>query len=87
MFTYFLIGLSLVLVVLAGMQMVHLFCLDRAIREKKQQVRDMERANKKLRERLTLAEEKVSEQAELIAKIMPDYSSNEDTWAEIIDEI
>lgn len=84
MLTYVLIGLSFALVGVAGLQLMYLFYMDRVMRERKLNIRDLERTNKRLTKQLEAAEEKVAMQRARIQTILPDELEDE-TWADVID--
>ena len=84
MLTYVLIGLSFALVGVAGLQLMYLFYMDRVMRERKLNIRDLERTNKRLTKQLEAAEEKVAMQRARIQTIFPDELEDE-TWADVID--
>ncbi len=81
-----LIGLSLSLVGVAGLQFSYMFYLDRMHRDRKTHVRHLERQNRRLAEKLTAAEQKIAEQSAILEKACPEYVYDEETWAEIIEE-
>ena len=84
MLTYVLIGLSFALVGVAGLQLMYLLYMDRVMRERKLNIRDLERTNKRLTKQLEAAEEKVAMQRARIQTILPDELEDE-TWADVID--
>ena len=81
-----LIGISLVLVGLAGLQFSYMFYLDRLHRERKKYLRQLERRNLRLAERLEAAEQQIAEQTAILEKVYPEYVFDDEPWAEIIEE-
>lgn len=75
MLMYALIGLSLVLVGVAGLQFAYLFYVDRIFRERQKYLQDLE-------QRYRAAKQRIAEQDELLAA---NYVEKED-WAEVIEE-
>lgn len=84
--TYSLIVLLLVLVGVAGLQFSYMFYVDRLNRERKAYLRDLERRARRLNEKLEQAEAKIAEQSALLAKFVPEYVTEDETWADILDE-
>ena len=84
MLLYALIGLSLALVGIAGLQFTYLFYLDRIDRERKKLVHRLEAECRRLSNRLAEAEARVAEQDALLNKIL--LESGEEVWADILDE-
>ena len=83
MLMYALIGLSLVLVGIVGLQFTYLFWIDRVYRERRTYLKDLEHRYADLNSRLRSAERQVAEQAELLK--MMGYKEIE-TWADVIEE-
>lgn len=83
MLNYVLIGLSLALTGVAGLQMMYLFYLDRMDKERKKRVAELERKCRALNRRLEDAEHRIAEQEELIATL---YAENDDPWADVLDD-
>jgi len=81
---YALIGLSLALVGVAGLQFMYLFYLGRVDEQRKRHIHDLEIQCKRLAARLTEAEDRIAEQDELLAKFVD--SSDDEVWADIIEE-
>ena len=84
--TYSLIVLLLVLVGVAGLQFSYMFYVDRLNRERKAYLRDLERRARRLNEKLEQAEAKIAEQSALLAKFVPEYVTEDETGADILDE-
>ena len=84
MFMYFLIGLCLVLVGVAGLQFTYLFYIDRLNRERRKYLSALELKCSDLAARLDQAEHRVAEQDELLETV---YGKKEDeAWADVIEE-
>jgi hypothetical protein len=87
MLEYVLIGVSLVLLGIAGLQFSYLFYLERLDRERKKHVRYVERENRRLSDQLAVAEEKVAEQSAILERVFPEYIlSEDDAWADVIED-
>jgi len=82
MLSYILIGLSLSLFGLAGLQFFYLNYLERIDRSRKAHLREMEHQRKYLEQRLAEAESRIAEQD----RILEDYVEQEEAWAEVIEE-
>jgi hypothetical protein len=78
---YALIGLSLVLVGIAGLQFAYLFYIDRVYRERQKYLHDLELRHRDLNAQLIAARERIAEQDELLGTA----NLNEE-WAEVIEE-
>ena len=83
MLYYVLIGLSLALTGVAGMQMMYMFYLDRLDKERKKRVIELERKCRGLARRLEDAERRIAEQEDLIASL---YEEDNDRWADVLDD-
>jgi len=83
MLYYVLIGLSLALTGVAGMQMMYMFYLDRLDKERKKRVIELERKCRSLTRRLEDAERRIAEQEDLIASL---YEEDNDRWADVLDD-
>jgi hypothetical protein len=84
MLMYALIGLSLALLGIAGLQFTYLFYLDRVDRERKKLIQRLELECKRLSHRLADAESRVAEQDLLLNKLL--IESGDEMWADIIEE-
>jgi hypothetical protein len=82
MLMYALIGLSLVLVGVAGLQFAYLFYIDRVFRERQKYLHDLELRHSSIKARLAEAQARLAEQDRLLGDA---YSSSEE-WAEVIEE-
>jgi hypothetical protein len=83
MLSYVLIGLSLALTGVAGLQLMYMFYLDRIDKERKKRVVELERRCRSLTRRLEDAEKRISEQDELINSL---YEEDDDRWADVLDD-
>jgi hypothetical protein len=87
MLEYVLIGISLVLLGVAGLQFSYLFYLERLDRERKKHVRYLERENRRLSDELAAAEDRLAEQAAMLEQVYPEYVlGDEETWADVIED-
>lgn len=82
---YVLIGLSLSLLGVAGLQFFYLIYLERIDREQKKRIRELERHSKFLSARLSEAEQKINEQDNPLENIF-DESDEEEVWADVIED-
>lgn len=82
MLMYFLIGLSLVLIGIVGLQFSYMFYIERIYRERRTYLRDLELKHARLTERLKAAERRITEQDELLGTVL----AEEDAWADVIEE-
>lgn len=83
MLSYVLIGLSLALTGVAGMQLMYMFYLDRMDKERKKRIVELERKCRSLTRRLEDAERRIEEQDDLITSL---YEEDEDPWADVLDD-
>jgi hypothetical protein len=83
MLSYVLIGLSLALTGVAGLQLMYMFYLDRIDKERKKRVAELERRCRSLTRRLADAERRIEEQDEMIATL---YEEDDDPWADVLDD-
>ena len=86
MLMYFLIGLSLVLLGIVGLQFSYLFYVDRIYQQRRAYLRDLESKHARLTERLEAAERRIADQNDLLADIYPELGNEEEVWAEVIDD-
>lgn len=86
MMMYVLIGLSLSLVGVAGLQFFYLAYLERLDRERKIRIVELEHHCKHLTARLKEAEQQITEQAELIDTIYEESEEEEEVWADVIED-
>lgn len=83
---YFLIGVALSLAGLAGLEFFYLVYLERIGKEYKKRINELENHNKYLTYRLHDAEQEIVEQNELLEALYEDAETEEDVWADVIDE-
>lgn len=86
MLMYFLIGLSLVLVGIVGLQFSYLFYVDRLYRERKAYLRVLEQKYARLAERLKAAERRAAEQSDLLETAYPELGKEDEAWADVIED-
>jgi len=86
MLLYALIGLSLVLVGIAGLQFTYLFYVDRLYRERKKYLQSLERRCARLSHELEKAELRIAEQNELLEATYPELGQENEAWADVIDD-
>lgn len=86
MMMYVLIGLSLSLLCVAGLQFFYLMYLERIDRERKIRIQELERHCKHLNARLKELEQQLAEQAELIDAIYEESEDEEEVWADVIED-
>ena len=88
MLLYVLIGLSLSLAGVAGLQFFYMIYLERMNNEYQKRVRELEHHNKYLNKRLEETESQITEQNELIDAFYEDSDEDdeEEIWADVIDE-
>ena len=84
MFMYFLIGLCLVLVGVAGLQFTYLFYIDRLNHERRKYLKLLEHKCSNLAARLELAEQRIAEQDELLETVY--HKKEDEAWADVIEE-
>lgn len=85
MLVYFLIGLCLTLAGVAGLQLTYMFYLDRLERERKRRLQELERKCVRLTARLAEAEKRIVDQ-EAVINTLYSEASQEEPWAEVLDE-
>jgi hypothetical protein len=86
MLLYVLIGLSLVLLGVAGLQFTYLFYVDRVLAERKHYLRSVEQKCLRLTNKLEAAERQIAHQNELLASLSPDLRVEDEVWADLIDD-
>ncbi len=85
MMSYVLIGLSLSLAGVAGLQFFYMIYLERMDREQKKRIHQLERHCKHLQNRLQSAEQQISEQNSLLENMIDEFDDDE-VWADVIDD-
>lgn len=85
---YVLIGLSLSLTGVAGLQFFYLIYLERIDREQKRRIYELERHSRVLSKRIAEAEQKISEQSNLLENIFDEFDEvdEEEVWADVIED-
>jgi 16S rRNA C1402 (ribose-2'-O) methylase RsmI len=83
---YVLIGLSLSLAGVAGLQFFYLTYLERLDREHKKRIRELERHSKYLSSKLHDAETRIGEQKILLESFFDEFEDEEDVWADVIED-
>jgi hypothetical protein len=84
---YVLIGLSLALTGVAGLQFFYLIYLERIDREQKKRIQELERHCRFLSTRVNEAERKIAEQDNLLENIFDEFDEEEEeVWADVIEE-
>lgn len=89
MTTYILIGLSLSLAGVAGLQFFYMIYLERLDREQKKRIHELELHCKYLTRRLHEAEQQVADQNELLENFFEDITDDEEEeeiWADVIED-
>ena len=84
---YVLIGLSLSLTGVAGLQLFYMMYLERIDSEQKKRIRELELHCKFLSTRVSQAEAKINEQSNLLENIFDGFGeAEEEVWADVIDD-
>jgi len=86
MLVFVLIGLSLVLVGIVGLQFTYMFYVERMYRERQKHSQELERKADKLSEQLETANKKLAEQDKLLKSVYVENRTAEDLWADVIEE-
>jgi hypothetical protein len=84
MLLYVLIGLSLVLLGVAGLQFTYLFYVDRLYRERKHYIQTLEQKCLKLANKLDEAEKHIEKQDEMLATLA--HEPEVELWADVIED-
>ena len=84
MLLYLLIGLSLVLMGIAGLQFTYMFYLDRIHKERKKHIHSLERRCTHLAKRLEQAEHRISQQDAILEAA--GLTLEDETWADVIED-
>ena len=82
---YVLIGLSLSLACVAGLQFFYMLYLERISNERKKRIVELERHSKYLARRLSEAEQQIAEQNEVLETIYGEIEE-EEVWADVIED-
>jgi len=86
MLMYALIGLSLVMTGIVGLQFTYLFYVDRIFRERKKHTKSLEQKCRNLNDRLEAAERRVAEQNDLLESMYPGLGKEDEAWADVIED-
>lgn len=86
MLMYALIGLSLVLVGIVGLQFFYLFYVDRIYGERRRYLQALEKKHARLLQRLKETELRVAEQDRLLGILHSETDPSDDAWAEVIED-
>jgi hypothetical protein len=84
MLMYALIGLSLVLLGVAGLQFTYMFYIDKVYKERRKYIQELEKKNLALIHELEIAERRVARQNETLASLGHDEMKDEEVWADVI---
>ena len=87
MLMYFLIGLSLVLLGIVGLQFTYMFWVERMYKERRSYLRDLERKYARINQRLIAAERRLSHENELIDTTYSDFGKEDEIWEDVIEEL
>ena len=90
---YFLMGVTIVLAGVAGLQLFYLGYLERVGKEQKRRITELEKHSTRLSRRLNEAEDALTQQAEMIQAM--EYYEDEDVvvleeeevWADVIEDV
>ncbi len=82
---YVLIGLSLSLACVAGLQFFYMLYLERISDERKKRICELERHSKQLAKRLSEAEQQIADQNEILENMFEEYEE-EEVWADVIED-
>ena len=86
MLMFVLIGLSLVLAGLAGLQFTYLYYADRLMRERRKHVKQVEQRCARLVAQLEAAEARIKQQDDLLEAAYPGIRKDGEVWADVIEE-
>lgn len=86
MLLFLLIGLSLALAGVAGLQFMYLFYLDRLDKERKKRLHELERRCANLTNRLSRADDRIAKQNEMLEALNLKTGRDEEAWADLIEE-
>ena len=85
MLLYVLIGLSLSLAGVAGLQFMYMFYIDRLDKQRKRHVHQLEAECRRLANLLAEAERELRIKSELVSVAYPEFE-DEEAWADLIEE-
>ncbi len=86
MLMYALIGLSLVLVGMVGLQFTYLFYVDRLYQERKKYLQTLEQKYADVLRKLDIAEQLIAEQNKKLEASHLAPGNEDEAWAEVIEE-
>ena len=86
MLMYLLIGLSLVLLGIVGLQFTYMFWVERMYKERRAYLRELENKYARQSERLAIAERRIAEQNDLLETVYPEFGKEDEVWADVIEE-
>lgn len=86
MMWYVLIGLSLSLAGVAGLQFFYMAYLERLDRDHKKRIRELERHAKYLSAKLHDAEHRINEQNNLLENFFDEFEEDDEVWADVIED-
>ncbi len=89
MMWYVLIGLSLSLAGVAGLQFFYLIYMERMDREHKKRIHELERHTKYLTHRLNDAEQQITEQNGVLESFLDEFDETpveDEVWADVIED-
>lgn len=86
MMTYVLIGLSLSLACVAGLQFFYMLYLERISNERRKRIVELERHSKQLAKRLSEAEQQIARQNEVLETMFDEVENEEEVWADVIED-
>ncbi len=86
MLVFVLIGLSLILLGVVGLQFTYMFYIERMNAERRKHMQTLERRANHLNQKLEEAQKQIADQDRLIKAAYPAMTNTEEIWAEVIDE-
>jgi len=86
MLMFVLIGLSLVLLGIVGLQFTYMFYVERMYTERRKYMQILERKSEQLTQQLEAARQQLTEQNELLKTAYPEMGTPEELWADVIEE-
>jgi hypothetical protein len=87
MIMFALIGLSLILVGIVGLQFTYLFYVGRIYGERRKYLQSLEQRHARLIEQLKAAEKHIAEQDKLLERLNPELVADDEAWADVIEEL
>ena len=85
MMWYILIGLSLSLACVAGLQFFYMLYLERISNERKKRIYELERYLEQIAKRLSEAEQQIADQNDILEKMFEE-NVEEEIWADVIED-